>query len=49
LLAKRYDGKPGTVYLFRPDGHVAARWRSFDQKRILAALDRALCKVEAGS
>jgi 3-(3-hydroxy-phenyl)propionate hydroxylase len=49
LLAKRYDGKPGTVYLFRPDGHVAARWRSFDQKRILAALDRALGKVEAGS
>ena len=43
-LAERYDAKPGTCYLFRPDGHVAARWRSFDRARIIAAINRALGK-----
>jgi 3-(3-hydroxy-phenyl)propionate hydroxylase len=43
LLAKRYDGKPGTTYLFRPDQHVCARWRSFDAHQVGAALKRALC------
>ncbi len=42
LLAKRYDARPGTVYLIRPDQHVAARFRAFDAKRIAAALARAL-------
>ena len=41
LLASRYDGRPGTTWLFRPDQHVAARWRSFDAARIGAAVDRA--------
>jgi 3-(3-hydroxy-phenyl)propionate hydroxylase len=40
LLAQRYDAKPGTVYLIRPDQHVAARWRGFDTARIQAALRR---------
>ncbi len=40
LLAQRYDAKPGTVYLIRPDQHVAARWRGFDTARIQAALQR---------
>ena len=41
LIARRYDGRPGTVYLIRPDHHVAARWRSFDAARIEAAIARA--------
>ena len=46
LLARRYDGQPGTVYLLRPDRHVAARWRSFDAARIRAALARACQRKE---
>jgi 3-(3-hydroxy-phenyl)propionate hydroxylase len=41
LIAQRYDAKPGTTYLFRPDQHVAARWRQFDQLAIQSALSRA--------
>ncbi len=41
LLAKRYDGRPGTCYLFRPDQHVCARWRAFDAVAVRAALARA--------
>ena len=42
LLAERYDGQPGTVYLIRPDQHVAARWRQFNADAVRAALGRAL-------
>lgn len=42
LLAQRYDGRPGTVYLLRPDQHVAARWRQFDTACIQRALARCL-------
>lgn len=42
VLAERYDGRPGTVYLIRPDQHVAARWRGFEATDIEAALARAL-------
>ncbi len=41
LLSERYDGRPGTTWLFRPDQHVAARWRRFDPARIEAAAARA--------
>ena len=44
LLAQRYDGRPGTVYLFRPDQYVAARWRSFDPLRVEAAVRKALAQ-----
>ena len=41
LVAKRYDAKPGTFYLLRPDQHVCARWRSFDADAVHSALKRA--------
>jgi 3-(3-hydroxy-phenyl)propionate hydroxylase len=44
LLTERYDGQPGTVYLLRPDQHVAARWRTFDEKAVKEAILRA-CAV----
>lgn len=42
-LARRYDARPGTVILMRPDQHVAARWRHWDAGLIEAALRRCLC------
>jgi 3-(3-hydroxy-phenyl)propionate hydroxylase len=42
LIQQRYDGQPGTVYLIRPDQHVAARWRAFDAAAVTQALRRAL-------
>lgn len=42
LVTQRYDGQDGTVYLIRPDQHVAARWRRFDSNKIQAAIKRCL-------
>jgi len=43
LLARRYDARPGTCYLLRPDQHVCARWRRFDAAALRQALARATC------
>lgn len=42
VLAQRYDMRPGTVYLIRPDQHVCARWRQPDTAAVLRAVHRAL-------
>ncbi len=43
LARRRYDARPGTVYLVRPDQHVCARWRAFDLASVRAAIARATC------
>jgi 3-(3-hydroxy-phenyl)propionate hydroxylase len=47
LMAKRYDARPGTTYLLRPDQHVVARWRSLTDSAVQAALARATCNPTA--
>jgi 3-(3-hydroxy-phenyl)propionate hydroxylase len=39
-LGRRYDARPGTVYLFRPDGNLLARWRSAYAQTLNTAIDR---------
>jgi len=41
LAGKRYDAAPGTTYLLRPDGYVAARFRHPTRPAVDAALARA--------
>ena len=42
LMQRRFDGKPNTAYLLRPDQHVCARWRRVSTEGAQAALRRAL-------
>jgi 3-(3-hydroxy-phenyl)propionate hydroxylase len=41
LAGRRYDAEPGTAYLLRPDGYVAARFRHPTRSALDAALARA--------
>jgi 3-(3-hydroxy-phenyl)propionate hydroxylase len=41
LAGARYDAEPGTTYLLRPDGYVAARFRHPTRTAVEAALSRA--------
>lgn len=47
LAAQRYDARPGTTYLIRPDQHVCARWRGTDAPTLAAALQRASGRTTA--
>jgi 3-(3-hydroxy-phenyl)propionate hydroxylase len=46
LLGARYDAAPGSAYLLRPDGYVAARFRHPTRAAIDAALARATATNE---
>jgi 3-(3-hydroxy-phenyl)propionate hydroxylase len=46
LLAQRYDARPGTFYLLRPDQHICARWRRLEVAKVRAAMARATCNNE---
>ncbi len=41
LAVERYDARPGTTYLIRPDQHICARWRKLDADRLMKATLRA--------
>jgi len=41
LATQRYDARPGTAYLVRPDHHICARWRAPLAEGLRAALDTA--------
>jgi 3-(3-hydroxy-phenyl)propionate hydroxylase len=45
LVGTRYDAEPGTAYLLRPDGYVAARFRRPTRHALDAALARATGQI----
>jgi 3-(3-hydroxy-phenyl)propionate hydroxylase len=47
-LAQRHGARDGTIYLVRPDGHVAGRWHSPSADTLLAAI-RAACAPEGAT
>ena len=49
LAARRYDAKPGSWYLFRPDQHLAARGRRLRPATVLAARNLALGRDRAAA
>jgi len=42
VLAALALDRPGSGYLIRPDGHVAARWRNFVPEKFASAFERSL-------
>jgi 3-(3-hydroxy-phenyl)propionate hydroxylase len=41
LFRKRYGDDPGTAYLLRPDGYIAARFQHPTSQAVAAAFARA--------
>ena len=46
LVQERYAGRPGTVYLLRPDQHVAMRRRHLEPAEVAAALAKAVGRAD---
>ena len=46
VVARRYDLRPGSVVLLRPDAHVCARWRTPARAQVESAMRRALALAE---
>lgn len=44
VFGQRFDARPGSTYLIRPDQHLTARFRSFDAGKLRKAVARALGK-----
>ncbi len=44
LFQCRFDAKPGSAWLLRPDQHVCARWRVASADKVLASRTRALAR-----
>jgi 3-(3-hydroxy-phenyl)propionate hydroxylase len=44
IFAARFDARPGSTYLVRPDQHLTARFRRFEADKVRSAVDRALGK-----
>jgi 3-(3-hydroxy-phenyl)propionate hydroxylase len=42
LFRQRYDARPGSAYLVRPDQHLCARFQTVTTQALTAAVDRAL-------
>jgi 3-(3-hydroxy-phenyl)propionate hydroxylase len=44
FFAERFDARPGSTYLVRPDQHLTARFRDFDISKLCDGVNRALGK-----
>jgi 3-(3-hydroxy-phenyl)propionate hydroxylase len=49
LARQRYDARPDTAYLIRPDRYVAARWRQPSPEAVRAALERGMGRASCYS